>query len=47
MVVVVGGNVVVMEGTLHEKNKTRTHTHKGQNADSPSSYNSLTFSMST
>lgn len=45
--VCVGGGLVVMEGTLHEKNKTHAHTHKGQNTDSPSSYNSLTFSMST
>lgn len=36
------GGLVVMEGASHEKKK-----HKGQNVDSPSSYNSLTFSMST
>lgn len=37
-----GGELLVMEGPSHEKKK-----HKGQNVDSPSSYNSLTFPMST
>lgn len=36
------GEVLVMEGPHMEKK-----THKGQSEDSPSSYNSLTFSVST
>lgn len=41
--VCVGGDLVVMEGPSHGKKKK----HKGQNVDSPSSYNSMTFPMST
>lgn len=44
MVCVWGGDPVVMEGPSHGKKKKK---HKGQNVDSPSSYNSMTFPMST